>query len=193
MPVTARRRATYEDLLAVPDHLVAEILDGELVTSPRPASPQVLAAGRVFRDVSGRFDGPAGGDGGGGWWVLFEPELHLRDDIVVPDLAGWRHERMPSFPNVPFFELAPDWACELASPSTARIDRARKMSVYARERVGHVWLVDALAHTLEVFRLEDTRWVLAAVHGGDAKIRPEPFEAFEVDLARWWPPIEGPG
>ena len=192
MPVTTRRPATYEDVLGAPDHRVAEVLDGELVTSPRPGSPHAYAAGKIFRDVNTRFDGPAGGDGGGGWWILFEPELHLARDIVVPDLGGWTHTRMPAFPNVPFFELPPDWVCEVASPSTARLDRASKLSVYAREGVGHVWLVDALARTLEVFRLEGGRWVLDAVHSGNRLTRAEPFETLELDLAIWWPPIEGP-
>jgi Uma2 family endonuclease len=190
MPTTARRPATYEDLLALPDHLVAEILDGELVTSPRPATPHAFTAGKVFRDVNSRFDGPAGGEGDGGWWILFEPELHLARDVVVPDVAGWRHQRLPAFPNAPFIELPPDWVCEVASPSTARIDRSRKLVIYAREGVGHVWLVDALARTLEVFRLEGGRWVVAAVYGGDAAVKAEPFESLEIQLARWWPPIE---
>ena len=171
---------------------MAEIVDGELVTSPRPASPHAYTAGMVFRDVSTRFHGPPG-DGGGGWWTLFEPELHLGKDVVVPDLGGWRHERMPAFPNVPFFELAPDWVCEVSSPSTARFDRTRKLAVYAREGVSHVWMVDALARRFEVFRLEGGRWVLAAAHGGDDVVRAEPFETLEIALARWWPPIEPPG
>jgi len=187
--VTARRPASYEDLLAVPEHLVAEIVDGDLVTSPRPASPHALTAGRVFRDLSGGFDGPSGGDGSGGWWILFEPELHFGKDVVVPDLGGWRHRRMPTFLSVSFFELVPDWACEVASPSTVRLDRVRKMNVYAREGVGHLWLVDALARTLEAYRVENGRWIVAGTYGGDTKVRVEPFEALEVDLARWWPPI----
>jgi Uma2 family endonuclease len=192
MPVSARRAATYADLLEVPGHLIAEILDGELVTSRRPGAPHAYSAGKVFRDINTRFDGPAGGDGGGGWWILFEPELHLAKDVLVPDLAGWRHERMPAFPNVAFFEMAPDWACEVASPSTARIDRVQKLAIYAREGVGHVWLVDALARTLEVYRLERGRWLVAAIHGGDDVVRAEPFEGLEFDLSRWWPPIEPP-
>jgi Uma2 family endonuclease len=188
MPVTARRRATYEDLLSVPEQKVAEILDGELIASPRPGSPHAYTAGKVFRDIDSRFGGPPGGDGGG-WWILFEPELHLGKDVLVPDLAAWRHARMPSFPDVPFFELAPDWVCEVSSPSTARLDRTRKLAVYAREAVSHVWMVDALTCTLEVFRLEGGRWVLAAAHGGEDVVRAEPFETLEVALARWWPPI----
>jgi Uma2 family endonuclease len=192
MRTTARRPASYADLLAAPDHVVAEILDGELVTSPRPGAPHAYAAGKVFRDINGRFDGPPGG-AGGGWWILFEPELHLGTDIVVPDLGGWRHERMPVFPNVAFFDLAPDWVCEVASPGTVRMDRAVKLGIYARERVGHVWLVDALARTLEVFRREGERWVVAAVHSGSDVLTAEPFETLQIELARWWPPIEGPG
>jgi Uma2 family endonuclease len=99
---------------------------------------------------------------------------------------------MPAFPNVPFFELAPDWACEVPSPATARLDRTRKLAVCAREGIGDVWLVDALARTLEVFRLEEGRWVLATAHGGDDLVSAEPFETLEIALARWWPPIEPP-
>lgn len=186
--VTARRPATYEDLLAVPEHLVAEIVDGELITSPRPASPHAWCASAIGSSLHGPFHA-SGGDGPGGWWILFEPELHFSTDVLVPDLAGWRHSRMPSFLSVPFFELSPDWACEVASPSTVRLDRVRKMSLYAREGVGHLWLVDALARTLEAYRLENGRWIVTGTYGGDAKVRVEPFEVLEVDLARWWPPI----
>src|SRR5437867_3814671 len=138
--VTApRRRATYADLLEVPEHLVAEIIDGELLTSPRPASPHALAASAIGSALVDRFNGPPGGaDAPGGWWILDEPELHLGDDVVVPDLAGWRRERMPVLPDVVGFTLAPDWVCEVISPSTARIDRGRKLRVYAREQVAHL-------------------------------------------------------
>src|SRR3989442_11524607 len=132
--VTApRRRATYADLLEVPEHLVAEIIDGELITSPRPALPHALAASAMAADIGGPFGRPPGGrDVPGGWWILVEPELHLGGDVLVPDLAGWRRERVPTVPNAPAFELAPDWVCEVISPSTPRLDRARKRSVYAR-------------------------------------------------------------
>src|SRR5262249_14626112 len=164
MDMTATpRRATYEDLLAVPEHLVAEILDGELVTSPRPASPHAFAAGGMFAGLHGRFHGPPGGAGApGGWWMLCEPELHLGPDVLVPDAAAWRIDRMPVVPDVAAFTLAPDWVCEVVSSATARIDRARKMPIYAREGVRHLWLVDPVARTLEVYRLEGERWGVAA-------------------------------
>ena len=161
-----KRNATYDDLCALPDHMVAEIIDGDLFASPRPASPHALASSMLGAAVIGSFgDEPSGGDLPGGWWILFEPELHFRRDVLVPDLAGWRRERMPTVPDVAGFELAPDWACEVISPSTGEIDRGRKMRVYARERVGHLWIVDPILRTLEVYRLEDGRWIVASKPG----------------------------
>ena len=127
------RPATYEDLCNVPDHKVAEILDGELIVSPRPALRYASASSRLGGILGGPFD--LGPDGPGGWWILDEPELHLRDDILVPDLAAWRRERLPFVPDAAYMTLAPDWACEVISPSTERIDRSRKMRIYAREDV----------------------------------------------------------
>ena len=182
----AQRRATYDDLLKVPDILVAEILDGELFTSPRPASPHAQASS-VLRGALDPFARRIGGPGGpGGWWILFEPELHFGTDVLVPDLAGWRRERMPVLQNVAYFELEPDWVCEVVSPSTARIDRVRKVPIYAREGVGHLWLIDPLQQTLEVFRLEGHHWMLVSTHGGAEIVRAEPFEALELDMSRWW-------
>ena len=183
---TARRRATYDDLIAVPDNLVAEIIDGELVTSPRPASPHALAATRIGTDLGGPFDRPPGGGLPGGWWLLFEPELHLGEDVIVPDFAGWRRDRMPVLPNVVGFTQPPDWVCEVVSPSTGAVDRGRKMRIYARERVAHLWMVDPLARTLEIYRLEDNRWVVAGTHAASEHVRAEPFDAVELDIGRWW-------
>jgi Uma2 family endonuclease len=181
-----KRRATYEDLMQVPDHLVAEIIDGELITTPRPASPHARAESAIGQDLAPFDRKPGGPSGPGGWWMLVEPELHLGDDVLVPDVAAWRQERMPVIPSVPYFTLVPDWICEVVSPRTGRIDRSRKMAIYARERVRHLWLVDPLAHTLEVYRLEHDRWLVAAVHGGDDVVRAEPFDAIEIGLERWW-------
>src|SRR5512143_1972180 len=134
------RRATYEDLLKVPDTMVAEIIDGELYATPRPASPHANAASGIAGDLRGPFHRAPNGPGQpGGWWILFEPELHLGRDVVVPDIAGWRHEKMPVLANVAHFDQAPDWACEVVSPTTAGMDRVRKMRIYARESVGHLW------------------------------------------------------
>lgn len=181
-----RTRATYDDLLKVPDHLVAEIIDGVLYTSPRPAFRHSRASTKLTVDL-GRFDE----DGGdlGGWWILSEPEFHFGEDVVVPDLAGWRVERMPEFPiDAKFGTLAPDWLCETLSPSTARLDRKKKLPVYAREGVRHVWFLDPKARTLEVFVLEGTRLAPQATYGAEDCVRAAPFEAIEIKLAPLWNP-----
>jgi Uma2 family endonuclease len=184
MASTVKRRATYEDLLQVPPHLVAEIVDGELHVSPRPASRHALATSALGSELGPPFHRGRGGPGG--WWIIDEPELHLRDDIVVPDLAGWRRDRLPEFPDTPAFTLAPDWACEVVSPSTERLDRAKKMPVYAAAGVPHLWLVNPTARTVEVYRMADGRWLLLATHEGAQQVRAEPFEAVELDLAPLW-------
>ncbi len=184
-----RRRATYDDLLKVPDPLVAEIVDGELFASPRPAARHALAASTLGIDVGGPFGRrPGGADGPGGWWILYEPELHLGPDpdIMVPDLAGWRRERMPSVPDVAHFLRAPDWVCEVVSPTTGRLDRVHKMPAYARSGVEHLWLVDPQARSLEVFKLVQEHWTLMSTHEGAVHIRAEPFESVKLDMSRWW-------
>jgi Uma2 family endonuclease len=187
-----RRRATYEDLMQVPDTNVAEILDGELFVSPRPASPHAYAAMAIGSRLHARFhdDGDTNEPARpGGWWLVFEPELHFADDVLVPDIAGWRRERMPAFPSVPYFTLAPDWVCEVISASTGRIDRTRKMRIYAREGVASLWLVEPLARTVEVYRLDDARsWHVVGAWGGDERVALEPFAEVELALARWWVP-----
>ena len=179
-----QRKATYADLEAVPPHQVAELVDGELYVSPRPAFPHARAAGRIYRQLDGPFD--EGLSGPGGWLLLIEPELHLGEDVLVPDVAGWRRERMPKMPRVVGVTLAPDWVCEVLSPSTAKLDREKKMKVYAREGVHHLWLVDPLRQELEVYGLEGGRWQRRGMHTGQEQIRAEPFEALALRLALLW-------
>ena len=178
------KRATYADVEALPDHVVGEILDGELYASPRPRLRHAMAATRLTGRLSPPFDDGRGGPGG--WWLLIEPELHLGEDIVVPDLAGWRRERLPDVPDEPHLELAPDWVCEILSPSTERIDRGLKLGVYAREKVPHAWLVNTGTRTLEVLRLQGHEWLIASVHSDADRVRAEPFDAIELDLAGLW-------
>jgi Uma2 family endonuclease len=181
-----QRRATYEDLVAVPCHLVAEIIHGVLVTNPRPAAPYARASSRLGATLDGPFDRGKGGPGGR--IILDEPELHLRGGhVFVPDLAGWRRERMPRLPmEAAAFELAPDWACEVLSPSTAAIDRSEKIPVYAAEKVAHVWLVDPIVRTLEVRRLDGETYRTIHVWRDSAVVRAEPFDAIELEVGPLW-------
>ncbi len=178
------RRATYEDVLNAPEHKVAEILDGELFVTPRPSARHTAAHGRVFRRVAGPFED--GVDGPGGWWILVEPEIHVGEHVAAPDIAGWRRERMPVLPDVAFFTLVPDWVCEVLSPSTERIDRGKKLRIYAEAGVAHAWLLNPIERTLEVLRLRDGAWSIIAVHAGDERVRAEPFDAVELALAALW-------
>lgn len=163
---------------------MGEIVGGTLHTSPRPSPAHAVAASGVGSDLHQPFHRGRGGPGG--WWILPKPELHLEDDVLVPDLAGWRRARLPKMPETAFFELAPDWVCEVLSPSTSRLDRVSKLPRYAAAGVGHAWLVDPLAQTLEVYRRVGAAWLLVGTYGGDATVRPEPFEAVEVELSGWW-------
>lgn len=176
--------ATYADLEALPSNTVGEILGGVLYAFPRPAMPHTRAASRLGVELGGPFD--RGNGGPGGWVLLDEPELHFGDDVLVPDLAGWRRERMPELPHEAFITLAPDWVCEVLSTSTAAVDRTEKVPVYARERVAQVWLVDPLAQTLEIYRLDGDSYRLAATARDDARVRAEPFEAIELELPALW-------
>jgi Uma2 family endonuclease len=175
---------------AVPDTMVAEILDGELHTMPRPARPHTNTASLLGGELHGPFRRGRGGPGG--WVILFEPEIHLgpKPDKVVPDLAGWRRERMPDASGggdaPPYYDVVPDWVCEILSPGTEATDRGKKMRIYRREGVGHAWLINPVTQTLEVYRLEAGRWMLLDTFEGDAVVRAEPFDAIELPLSSLW-------
>jgi Uma2 family endonuclease len=189
MPDPPKKRATYEDVVNAPEHMVAEIIDGDLLLFPRPARPHAVAASALTEELGPPFKRARGGPGG--WIILAEPEFHFGDDVLVPDLAGWRRERMPVITTeLPYFSLSPDWACEVLSPSTAAVDRVRKLPIYARESVGHVWLVDPLLRTLEVLRRQETSWLVVATFQGNAKIRAEPFDAIELELGILWADVQ---
>jgi Uma2 family endonuclease len=181
-----KRPATYDDVRAAPDNVVAELIDGTLYTSPRPAAAHAMAATQLATGLVEAF-GRKRSSGPGGWVILVEPELHIVGQTMVPDLAGWRRERMPEMPHVPAFELAPDWLCEVRSPSTALLDRRIKLPKYAEAGVQHVWLVEPDAQLLELFRRTAAgTWEVAAVFSEDEKARIEPFDAIELDLALLW-------
>ncbi len=181
MASAARKLATYDDVLRAPEHVVAEVIDGDLHRQPRPARRHARAFSRLGARLGRRFD--EGDDGPGGWVLLNEPELHLgaQPHILVPDIAGWRRERMPVIEDGPYFDLAPDWVCEVLSPSTAAFDRGRKADVYLEVGVKHLWLVDADTPQIEAFEAVEGRWLrLGAYREADARI--VPFDAVPLDV-----------
>ncbi|MCG5052814.1 MAG: Uma2 family endonuclease [Myxococcales bacterium] len=184
MSLPAKKAATYDDLVALPPHVVGEIINGELEVSPRPASPHAFAASVLGMDLGGAFQRGRGGPGG--WWLFDEPELHLGRHVLVPDLAGWRRERMASPADAPFFTLTPDWICEVVSPSTAARDRGRKLPIYAEHEVAFAWLVDPLARTVEAYRRQGPHWLLLGTYADDVPARIAPFDAIELDVAALW-------
>ncbi len=185
-PATISPQATYQDVLDAPPHKVAEIVDGQFYTHPRPDSPHAFAGVGLVGIINPSFQ--YGRRGPGGWWILYEPELHLSEDIVVPDIAGWRRERMPEFPVAAYFTLAPDWVCEVLSPSTRKLDLGGKKAVYAREGVTNLWFVDPIAHSLATYRLRGTKWVLIEKLFEDATVSLPPFEAISFSLGDLWLP-----
>lgn len=183
-----RKRATYQDVLDAPVHRVAQVIDGELHVLPRPRRAHLRSASGLGSFLFGAFQ--VGVNGPGGWTILFEPELHvgLDPDILVPDLAGWRAGRLvdKDDEDEPFITVIPDWICEVLSPGTLRIDRMKKMPIYAREGVRHVWLVEPHAQTVEVFRLEGSSYLLLGTFGGDDAVAAEPFAEAPIPPAYLW-------
>jgi Uma2 family endonuclease len=179
-----KKEATYGDLCDVPDHFVAEMFDGELYATPRPALPHARAASVLGGKLGDLFDW--GRSGPGGWLILDEPELHFGKDVLVPDIAGWRRERLPAVPADPYLTLAPDWVCEVLSASTEALDRGKKLKRYAGAGVAYAWLLSPVGQTLEVLSLESGSWALLDRHEGRVTVRARPFDAIELELGALW-------
>lgn len=178
-----KRKATYADIEALPEHLRGEIIDDELIVSPRPKPPHLFTAGRIYSQVDQRF----GRDRKpGGWWIFAEPELHLGRQVLVPDIAGWRRERLAVPQAGVGFKVSPDWVCEVLSRSTHKLDRGKKRRAYARHEVAFLWLVDPIVRFVEVFRRQGDGWLLLTEHQDDDVARIPPFEDVEFRLAEWW-------
>jgi len=183
------RDELYEAYLRVPEHQHAEIVNGTLYVMSRPAPRHTDAASMLGGELVGPFRRGRGGPGG--WWILDEPELQLvPKEPVIPDLAGWRVERMPQLPDTACFTLVPDWVCEVLSRSTEKLDRDEKLPYYAAHGVRHAWLLDPIDKRLEVFSLNtDTkRWREVRIYEGDTTVRAAPFDAIELDLGALWSP-----
>lgn len=182
--VAAKKFATHEDLFDLKPNEVGQILFGVLHVQSRPATPDASASSALGEELGAPFRRGRGGPGG--WVILDEPEVHLGADVLVPDLAGWRRERLPAPPSTAYISVSPDWVCDVLSPSTEKLDRGDKLKVYAREKVPYVWLINPETHHLEVLKLDGPTYPVLAVHTENEKIRAEPFDAIELELGHLW-------
>ena len=192
MPAQTQKKiypATYQDVLDAPRNMVAEIIGGILHTHPRPSARHALAGSSLGFDLSGPFQFGRGGPGG--WWIIDEPELHIGGEIVVPDLAGWRRETLPDYPNTAFFEITPDWVCEVLSPGTRKLDLYGKRPFYAEQNINHLWLIDPIEREFEAFELQNGHWLLIAALKDDDQVSVRPFDAVSFSLADLWPDVTG--
>lgn len=184
MSEPAAKSPSYEDLYSIPENMIGEIIDGELIVTPRPSGEHSNAAFALSAELGPPYRFGRGGPGG--WIILFEPEIKCGENILVPDLAGWRKERFPGWPRENWFSTVPDWICEILSPSTARNDRIKKMYIYGGHQVQYLWLADPRDRTLEVFRLKAGEWVKLAGFAEDDRVRAEPFLEVEWELGNLW-------
>jgi Uma2 family endonuclease len=180
----AKKRATYEDLYGLPENMRGEVIDGQLIVTPRPSRRHANVAFAMSGELASPYSFGRGGPGG--WVILVEPEIKIGEHILVPDLAGWKRERFPVSEDHNWISVTPDWVCEILSPDTIRNDRIKKMGIYREHSVRHVWLVDPGSKTLEVFGLQLEAWTLLGFYAGDDKVRAEPFPEAEMSLEHFW-------
>jgi Uma2 family endonuclease len=182
MTKPVRTLATYADLEKVPPHLVAEIIHGVLETHPRPVGRHGVAQGALQGEIYNPYQRGRGGPGG--WLFIPEPQLHLGAHVLVPDVAGWKRERLPDVPKTPGITTAPDWVCEVLSPATAKRDRGAKQAIYAEFGISYFWVVDPANRLIDAYQLVAGKWMLLGSVGGDDEVSLPPFEAarFTLDL-----------
>lgn len=184
MTEPARKRATYNDLYSIPENMIGEIINGDLIVSPRPSRKHGYTASIIGNELGPPYNMGRGGPGG--WIIIGEPEISFSDNILVPDLAGWRKERFPESEDHNWISVSPDWVCEIVSQRSVRIDRVKKMGIYAQHRVGYYWIVDPTTKTLETLKNEAGRWLILGTYAEDDKVRAEPFQGVEIDLNSLW-------
>jgi Uma2 family endonuclease len=185
-PQSLKKVSLYDRLLALPAGLTGEIINGQLRTQPRPAWPHILAGSRLGADIESAYGRGRGGPGG--WWIVDEPEIHfvLDSEVTVPDIAGWRRERMPAPPEGHKIQVVPDWVCEIFSPSSKSTDREEKMPLYAHHGVDFAWLVDPKTRTLEVYERIDAAWRPLGMFRDDDTVSAKPFDAITIHLTDLW-------
>jgi Uma2 family endonuclease len=183
--VVTSRKAIYADLEAVHPHLVAEILDGELITHPRPRQRHSRGASRILATLGSPFD--IGTTGPGGWKFYSEPEFHFDDHVVVPDVAGFYADRTVEPVDGVYITSVPDWVCEILSPTTEVYDRGSKWRIYHEVKVGHYWLFDPRIRTLEVYEWRKADWLQLGLYTGADIVTARPFDAVAIPLEHFLP------
>jgi Uma2 family endonuclease len=179
--------ATWEDIAGMPEGARVEILGGAIVTAPSPLPRHSFLQVGLSHYLGGPF---ALDEEPGGWWILAEPDVELGPhDVVEPDLAGWRRERVPGFPDDRPIRIVPDWICEILSPSNARADLIRKADLYRRTGVPYYWIADPDERLLQALRLHEDGWLLLGTWGEGDRARIVPFEAVELEIGRLFPPV----
>lgn len=181
---SAPEKASYEDLYGIPENMTGEIIDGELHVTPRPSRSHGYAASALGTVVGAPYQFGRGGPGG--WVFIVEPEVRLGENIVVPDLAGWKRERFPKEEPHNWISVPPDWVCEVLVPHTLRTDRVLKMPIYARHGVKHLWHIDPGNKTLDVYGLESGKWLVLGLFLEEDIVRAQPFEDIEISLGDLW-------
>jgi Uma2 family endonuclease len=188
MSNVARRLATYADLLALPPHVSAELIDGQIVVAPSPTPLHQSTVGSVYAELRTPFERGRGGPGG--WWLIPDVDVAFgNNDVLRPDISGWRRERVPSFPTERPVGATPDWVCEGLSPGSAARDQGDKLSIYQRAGIAWYWIVDPLNRTLNVYRLASEGYVLHTSVADSGVARLSPFEAVELDLSSLFPDV----
>ncbi len=185
MSEPAKKNRTYEDLHAIPENMLGEIINGKLVVTPRPGRKHGYVATTLIEQVGPAYHGGRGGPGG--WIFIVEPEIILGKHIMVPDVAGWKSGRFPREEETNPISAVPDWVCEiLSSPKGELCDRSEKMPIYARYGIPHAWLINPTIQSLEAYRLEHGRWSTLGVFGERQRAPIEPFAEIELDLGEFW-------
>lgn len=184
----AKRHANGDDLCALPEHFVAELIDGDLYASDQPSALHAFVRSGLAIALIGESRKGSLTD----WYVAHRPEHHLAGNVLVPDVGAWR--RAPGFRLPEAWQDAPppDWVCEVLDPTSEAVDRHKKLPIYARAGVNHAWIVTPETRTIEVLRRVRGNWVLVAAHVGNTPVRAEPFDAVELDPTEWWGGPETP-
>ncbi len=175
----------YTQLERLSPNMIGEIIDGQLYVHPRPAPKHILTTSSLGVSL-GPFQ--KGQSGPGGWWIFDEPEIHfvVKTEVVVPDLAGWKRERLPKMPDTAYFAVVPDWVCEVLSPGNKEFDLEKKQLTYEKYGVAYYWIVDPIKKTLEVLVLQEGKYQLKGTFTGNEKINAVPFHEITMDLQYLW-------